>query len=68
MLDKSISNHFKVSNEPILIGWNPTMSIQLILAQLKTLHSEPGDQVIWSNDKLLKSDFMPKDAPEMLFH
>ncbi len=27
MLDKNINNHFKVSNDPNLIRWSPTMSI-----------------------------------------
>jgi hypothetical protein len=43
MLDKNIPNHFKVSNDPTLIGWNPTMSIQLILTQLETLFGKPSD-------------------------
>ncbi len=34
MLDDSIDNNFKVSNNPTLKGWNPTMSVQMILAQL----------------------------------
>jgi hypothetical protein len=35
MLDKNIDGSLKVSNNTTLTGWNPTMSIQLILAQLE---------------------------------
>ncbi len=31
MLDELVPNQFKVSNSPTLLGWNPTMSIELIL-------------------------------------
>jgi hypothetical protein len=66
MLDKNISNHFKVSNDPNLIGWNPTMSIKLILAQLEALYGKPGDQSMWNNNKVFIADFFPNDAPELL--
>jgi hypothetical protein len=52
MLDKNIINHFKILNDPNLIGWNPKMSIQLILAQLEASYGKQGDQLIWNNDKL----------------
>jgi hypothetical protein len=42
MLDENIPDQFKVSNDPALIGWNPIMSIQLILAQLETLFGKPS--------------------------
>jgi hypothetical protein len=37
MLDELVPNHFKVSNNPALLGWNPTMSIQTIMEQLEAL-------------------------------
>jgi hypothetical protein len=43
MLDKNINDPFKVSNDTNLIGWNPTMSIQLILAQLAMLYGKLGE-------------------------
>jgi hypothetical protein len=52
MLDENINDHFKVSNDPNLIGWNPTMSIQLILAQLEASYGKPGDQLMWNNNKV----------------
>ncbi len=33
ILNKDIDDSFKVSNNPTLTRWNPTMSIQLILTQ-----------------------------------
>jgi hypothetical protein len=30
-----------MSNNPALLGWNPTMSIQTIMAQLETLYGKP---------------------------
>jgi hypothetical protein len=68
MLDKNINNHFKFSDDPNLIGWNPTMSIQLILAQLEVSYSKPGNQLMWNSDKLFQANFLPNDAPELLLH
>ncbi len=67
MLEENILNQFKVSNDPTLIGWNPTMSIQLILTQLETLFSKPSNALMWNNDKMFRSDFNPSNAPEALF-
>jgi hypothetical protein len=33
-MDKLVPNHSKVSNDPALLGWNPTTSIQMIMVQL----------------------------------
>ncbi len=68
MLDKIISNHFKVSNDPNLIGWNPTMSIKLILAQLEALYGKPGNQSMWNNNKVFIADFFSNNAPELLLN
>ncbi len=65
MLDKNINNHVKVSNNSNSIGWNPTMSIQLILVQLEASYSKPGNQLMWNNDKLFRVSFLPNDAPEL---
>jgi hypothetical protein len=68
MLDELVGEEYKVSNNPNLLGWNPTMSIQLILAQLETLYGKPAANIIWNNNVLFTSDFNPLDASEMLFH
>ncbi len=67
MLDQNINNHFKVLNDPTLIGCNPTMSIQLILAQFEALYGKPGDQWMWNKDKVFPANFLPNDAPELMF-
>jgi hypothetical protein len=65
---QNIPDQFKVSNDPTrLIGWNPTMSIQLILTQLETLFGKQSNALIWNNDKLFQLDVNPNDAPELLF-
>ena len=68
MLDELVGEEYKVSNNPNLLGWNPTMSIQLILAQLKTLYGKQTANIIWNNNILFTSNFNPLDAPEALFH
>jgi hypothetical protein len=68
MLDKLVPDHFKVSNNPDLLGWNPTMSIQLILAQLDLLYCKPMPTILCNNNKLFTMDFSLNKAPVMLFH
>jgi hypothetical protein len=67
MLNKNILNHFKVSNDPTLIGWNPMMSVQLILTQLETSFGKPSNALMWNNVKLFRLYFNPNDAIELLF-
>jgi hypothetical protein len=68
MLDKLVRDEYKVSNNPNLLGWNPMMSIQLILAQLKTSYGKPTANIIWKNNVLFTSKFNPLDGLETLFH
>jgi hypothetical protein len=68
MLDKNINGHLKVSNDPYLIGWNPTMSIQLILAQLEASCGKPGNQLMWNKNKVFRANFLPNNVLETLFH
>jgi hypothetical protein len=68
MIDEDINNHFKVSNDPNLIRWNPTVSIQLVLAQLEALYGKHGDQLMWNKDKLFIANFLPINASELLSH
>jgi hypothetical protein len=67
MLDENIPNQFKMSNDPTLIGWNPTMGIQLILTQWQNSFGQPSGVMMWNNNKLFKLDFSPNNAPESLF-
>jgi hypothetical protein len=68
MLDELVQDQYKVSNDSNLLGWNPTMSIQLILAQLGNLYGKPTANIIWNNNILFAANFSSVDAPEMLFH
>jgi hypothetical protein len=67
MLNENIPDQFKVSNSPMLIGWNPRMSIQLIIMQLENTFGLPGGLLMWNNDKIFRADFSPNEAPELLF-
>jgi hypothetical protein len=68
MLDDKISDRYKVSNTPNLMGWNSTMSIRDIIVQLMTNYGVPDPMVMYNNDKLFRSPFLATEAPEMLFH
>ncbi len=67
MPHKNINDIFKVSNDPNLQGWNPMMSIQMILALLKTSYGKPTCSTLWDNNKVFKSAFLHNDVPESLF-
>jgi hypothetical protein len=67
-LDELVPDQYKVSNDPNLLGWNPMISIQLILVQLENLYGKPMANIIWNNNILFTANFNPVDAPEMLFH
>ncbi len=68
MLDKTVSNQFKVSNTPNLTGWNSTMMIRVILKQLKASYSKPDTMTLFRNDNLFQIPFPAIKAPEMLFY
>jgi hypothetical protein len=68
MLDDLVPDQHKVSNNPNLLGWNPMMRTQLILAQLETSYGKPVANIIWNNNILITADFNPVDVQETLFH
>ena len=67
MLDANVSDKFKVSNVPSLIGWNSSMSIIDILDQLNRTYGKPDTMTLLQNDTLFQSAFNPTDAPDSLF-
>jgi hypothetical protein len=67
-LDDSISNQFKVSNTPNLTGWNSTMTILIILEQLKTSYGKPDTMTLFGNDTLFWTPVPANKAPEILFY
>jgi hypothetical protein len=68
MLDELVSIHFKVLNNPALLGWKPTMSIQTIMVQLEASYSKPTALILCNNNKLFLADFLPNNTPKLLFH
>jgi hypothetical protein len=68
MLNETVSNQFKVSNTPNLTGWDSTMTIRIILEQLKASYGKPDTMTLFQNDNLFRSPFPATEAPEMLFY
>jgi hypothetical protein len=68
MLDDTVPNQFKVSNQPNLTRWNPSMSIQDILTQLETSYGKPTPMALQNNNILFWSTMAMTDAPKMLFY
>jgi hypothetical protein len=68
MLNELVPNQFKVLNTPTLIGWNGTMSIQVILTQMEDLYGKTLAAVLFVNDTLFNSPFFATEAPKLLFH
>jgi hypothetical protein len=50
MLDENVSDQFKVSYVPTLIGWNASMIIQQILNQLDGTYGKPDTMMLLTND------------------
>jgi hypothetical protein len=68
MLNKNIADQFKVSNTPNIMGWSFSMSICLILEQLKTSYSKPDTMSLFHNNRLFGSPVPATKATEMLFY
>jgi hypothetical protein len=50
MLDENVSDQFKVSNVPTLIGWNASMTTQEILNQLNGTYGKPDTMTMLTNN------------------
>jgi hypothetical protein len=68
MFDANIAAQFKVSNTPLLTGWNSTMTITKILDQFYDSYGKPNTMMLFNNDTLFCSLMTPRDSPEMLFY
>ncbi len=68
MLDANVAAQFKVSNNAALTGWNSTMSIIDILAQLQGSYGKPNMMTLYENDTLFRRQMTPSDSPKMLFY
>ncbi len=68
MRDALVPNQFKVSNNPALMGWNASMSIQDILYQVETSYGKPSSGTLFTNNTLFKSPFTASEALKLLFY
>jgi hypothetical protein len=67
ILDDNIDNAFKVSNAPMLVGWNPSMEPQEMFDQIRAMYGKPTPAALLQNDTLFQRVYSPNDAPEVLF-
>ncbi len=57
MLNSSVNDAFKVSNDPTIQGWHVGMSVMFILNQLSELYGQPTPAVLKMNDTVLQSPY-----------
>ncbi len=67
VLDSSINDAFKVSNNPSIQGWHAGMSVMFILDQLSDLYGQPTLAILEMNDTIFQSPYSAANAPEVLF-
>jgi hypothetical protein len=67
ILDDNIDDVFKVSNDPMLVGWNPLMEPQEMFDQITSMYGKPTPAALLQNDTLFRSAYSPNVAPEVLF-
>ena len=67
ILDDNIDDAFKVSNDPMLVGWNLSMEPREMFDQITTTYGRPTPAALLHNDMLFRSVYSPNDAPEVLF-
>ena len=67
LLDELVRPEYKVSNINGLTGWNSTMSIQEILAQLECTFGKPSAAISFHNNSVFTSPFSATETPESLF-
>ena len=68
LLDELVRDEYKVSNVAGLNGWNSSMTIQAILAQIETTFGRPTSSIVFNNNTRFTSPFDQRDTPENLFH
>jgi hypothetical protein len=67
VLDSSINDAFKASNDPTIQGWHVGMSVMFILDQLSKLYGQPTPAVLEMKDAVFCSPYLAADAPKVLF-
>ncbi len=66
-LDNGVDNAFKVSNNPALAGWNPSIEPREMFDQITATYGQPTPAALLQNNTLFQSVYSPQDAPEVLF-
>jgi hypothetical protein len=65
ILNSTINNAVKVSNDPAIQGWHAGMSIMFTLDQLSKLYGWPTPAVLKMNDTVFRGLYSAADAPEV---
>jgi hypothetical protein len=66
-LDDNIEDAFKVSNDPMLVGWNSSMDPRKMFDQITETYGKPTPAALLQNDTLFRSIYSPNNALEVLF-
>ena len=67
-IDEIVRDEYKVSNMAGGNGWNSSMTIQDILAQLETTFARPTSTIVFNNNTRFTAPFDQRETPENLFH
>ena len=66
-IDDNINDAFKVSNDPALVGWNPSIEPQEIFKQITEMYGHSSPAALLQYNTLFWSVYSPQDAPKVLF-
>ena len=64
---RTLEHNTRFQTNPTLTGWNSTMSILDILAQLQDSYGKPTMMALYQNDVTFWAAMAPTNSPEMLF-
>jgi hypothetical protein len=67
MLDASINDAFKVSNNLTIIRWHAGMTVRKKLDQLSNIYGQPTPAAMELNDVAFRSQYSAANAPRVLF-
>ena len=67
ILTDNVRLEYQSLNMPGLTGWNQSMSIQTIFAQLDSTFGKPDAQAVLANDALYRTALASNETPESLF-
>jgi hypothetical protein len=67
VLDSTINDAFKVSNNPAIQGWHAGICAMFILEQPLELNGQPTPSVLELNDTVFCGPYSAAGTPEVLF-